>query len=168
MAISKKLMDELKALGVGMLYFFAWFGFFSIIMDLVLAEYQISPGGISKILIGALVLAKVVLILELLSLGNWEHTAPAWVVVFGRTALYAFGVIVVMVLEMAFEGRHEYGGFFAAISGLFKDANLHHILANAICATGALVGYNVLTIIRHHLGPGGALAFIQGSDRESA
>ena len=46
---------------------------------LVLAEYQVAFHGLSVALVGALVLAKVVLVLEHVALGQWVRARPAWV-----------------------------------------------------------------------------------------
>jgi hypothetical protein len=86
---------------------------------------------------------------------------PAWVEVLWRTALYAAGVVVVLLLEKGFEGRHAYGGFWQSLKSLFERADLNHVWANAICISGALLGYNALSVIRRHLGDGGLIAIFQ-------
>jgi hypothetical protein len=106
-------------------------------------------------LVGALVLAKVVLILDHVPLGTWLQSRPAWVDVLVRTVLYTAGVFVVMIVERSFEGRSEHGGFSAAMAAMFAEADAAHVLVNTICAAGALFGYNVLAVIREFLGPGG-------------
>ncbi len=155
MAWQHKLKHELKAVGAAMLYFGAWIGALILLKTLVLAEYEVEFSGWSKALVGALILSKVVLILEHVPLGAWVQKRPAWVDVMLRTALYSIGVAVVLVLERGFEGRHEYGGIGAAIRGLFKQADAPHVLVNTLCLSAALFFYNVLTVIRHELGAGG-------------
>jgi len=152
---SDKLKHELKAVGLAMLYFGCWIAALLGMKELILAEYQIAFSDWSLALVGALILAKVVLILEHVPLGAWLRKRPAWVDVIMRTALYSFGVALVMVLEKGFEGRHEYGGFGAALRAAFQLRDAHHILVNTIGLSGALLGYNLLTVVRRHLGPGG-------------
>jgi hypothetical protein len=53
------------------LFFAAWLGMFMGLKILILEGYQIRFGSASAVLIGALVLAKVVLILEHVPLGAW-------------------------------------------------------------------------------------------------
>jgi hypothetical protein len=72
-----------------------------------------------------------------------------------RTALYALGLLVVLLLEKAFDGRHEHGGFIPSLLAVFQHAEVHHVWANTICLSGALLGYNVLSLIRRRLGEGG-------------
>ncbi len=155
MSLTSKLKHELKAVGIAMLYFGAWIGALLLVKQLVLAEYAIAFRHYSLALVGALILSKVVLILEHVPLGAWVRTRPAWVDVMLRTALYSIGVAVVLVLERGFEGRHEYGGIGAAIRGLFKQADAPHVLVNTLCLSAALFFYNVLTVVRHELGAGG-------------
>ena len=144
------LMGVRKALGV-------WIGGLVVLKQLVLEEYQIQFNGLSLALIGALVLAKVVLVLEHVPLGGWIRTRPALLDVILRTAMYALGVLVVLLLEKAFDGRHEYGGFGPSLIALFRHADIQHVWVNAICLSGALLGYNVLSVLRWHLGEGGLI-----------
>lgn len=155
MSVSEKLANELKELGLASLYFGAWIGMLVVLKKLVLSQYQIEFGGLSVVLIGTLVLAKVVLILEHVPLGRWTLHKPAWVDVVLRTALYSFGLVVVLLLEKGFEGRHEHGGFIASVASLFQDVDLTHVWANSICLTGALLGYNILSVVNERLGEGG-------------
>jgi len=154
MNLSPKLVQELRALGLAGLYFGSWLAALLFIKQLVLAEYQIQFSGLSKAVIGALVLSKVVLVLEHVPLGAWVRRRPAWVDVVLRTALYALGVLVVLVVEKGFEGRHEYGGFGASLRAVFQHEDVYHVWLNALCLSGALLGYNLLSVIRRRLGRG--------------
>jgi len=155
MEIPVRLKQELKTLSLVFLYFACWLGVLLLIKKLLLAEYQIHFTGISKALVGALILSKVVMILEYVPLGRWLQYRPAWVDVVIRTSLYSLGVFVVMLLEKGFEERHEYGGFGKAIAAMFDHADLYHVWLNLIIVSGALLGYNILAVINRHLGEGG-------------
>jgi hypothetical protein len=61
----------------------------------------------------------------------------------------------VLLLEKGLEGRHEHSGFLASVMALFHDADLTHVWANTICLSGALFGFNALSVVRQHLGEGG-------------
>jgi len=148
-------MHEIKAVGLAALYFGCWVAVLVVIKRLILAEYQIEFSGMSKALVGALILSKVVLVLEHVPLGAWVRAQPAWVDVVLRTMLYAFGVVVVLLLEESFEGRHEYGGFGPSLKAVFQHADIPHVWANAIGLGGALLVYNALSVVRRYLGDGG-------------
>ena len=155
MSFKSQLVEELEALVVVGTYFVVWLGCLVLLKKLILAEYQIGFQGLTAALIGALVLSKVVLILEHVSLGDWVEGRPAWLEVVLRTVLYVVGVVVVLLLEKAFEGRHEAGGFIASLRALFDHVDLSHVWVNSICVGGALLSYNVIWAVRRNLGPGG-------------
>jgi len=157
MSIKQKLKDEIRAVALVTFYFAMWIGVLMALKELVLAEYRIEFHGLSLVIVGALVLAKVVLVLEHVPLGAWTRTRSALLDVVLRTALYAVGVLVVLLLEKAFEGRHEHGGFGPSLIAVFQHAEVHHVWVNTICLTGALLGYNALSVVRRHLGQGGLL-----------
>jgi hypothetical protein len=157
MALKQRLLHELRAVTTAALYFGCWIAALILLKELVLAEYQIAFHRLSMALVGALILSKVVLVLEHVSFGEWLRARPAWVDVILRTALYAAGVVGVLVLEKGFEGRHEHGGFGGAVKAAFEASNALHIWANAICISGALLGYNALTVVRRHVGDGALL-----------
>jgi len=157
MELKQRIVHELKVVGVATLYFGSWLAVSILIKQLILAEYQIDFYGMSKAVIGALILAKVVLVLEHVPLGTWLSTRPAWICVIVRTILYALGVLLVLLLEKGFEGRYEYGGFVPALRELFEQADIYHVWVNAIVISGALLVFNMLTVVRRHLGEGGLL-----------
>jgi hypothetical protein len=155
MGFRQKLIREIKEIILVALYFALWLGVLVIIKEFILESYHIEFHGISKALIGSLVLAKVVLILEHVSLGPWERKLPAVVVVLLRTALYALGVFIVVLLERGLEGRHEHGGFIPALVAIFQGVDVYHVVANVIVLSGALLVYNLWFVVRRHLGEGG-------------
>ena len=157
MSIMQKLKDEAVSMALLMLYFVVWIGALVLLKTLILREYQIEFHGLSVALVGALVLAKVVLVLEHVSLGSWIRSKPALLDVILRTILYALGVFVVLLLEKAFEGRHEHGGFMASLNSLFQRVDGYHVWANVICLSGALLVYNVVAVLRKYLGEGGLI-----------
>jgi hypothetical protein len=157
MSFKQKLKDEIKDIGIAALYFGCWIGALLLLKSLILAEYKIGFHGWSAVVVGALVLSKVVLVLEHVSLGAWVRARPAWVDVVLRTVMYTLSVAIVLALEKGFEGRHEYGGFGLALRQLLQHEDVHHLWANILCLSGALLGYNVLSVVRRHLNNGGLI-----------
>lgn len=154
MSVAGKLKHELKAVTVAALYFGCWIGSLLLIKTLLLAEYDIAFAGWTMAIVGALVLSKVVLILEHVPLGARAKTWPAWTDVLLRTALYSIGVVLVLLLERGFEGRHEHGGFLPAVLETFEGSKGVHVWLNTICIGGALLGYNLSSVLRRNLGEG--------------
>ena len=156
----QKMLEELKAIGITALYFGCCIAALLLLKSLILAEYEIEFNKCSSVVIGALVLSKVVLILEHVSLGAWVRALPAWVDVVLRTAMYSLGVVVVLLLEKGFEARDEYGGFVAALQQLSQQTDIDHVWANTLCISGALLGYNILSVFTRYLGPGGLIKML--------
>lgn len=156
----QKLKNEINAVIALTLYFGCWLGALVLLKYLVLAEYSIAFHGFSIALVGALVLAKVVLVLEYVPLGAWVRARPAWVDVVLRTALYAFGVFVVLLLEKTFEGRHEHGGLGPSLTAVFQQADAIHVWLNTFCLSAALLSYNMLSVVRKCLGKGALLRML--------
>jgi len=156
----ERLKRELKAMTLATLYFGAWIGALLVIKHLVLAEYGIPFHRWSMALVGAMVLSKVVLVLEHFPLGARVRAGPTWVHVVLRTALYSVGVFVVLVLEKTLAGWQAHGSLIRSMTAGFQQAQLHHVMANVICLSGALLGYNLLAMIRQHLGEGALLRLL--------
>lgn len=154
MSTMDKVKEEIRSVLLVTLYFAVWLGVLVILKKLILAQYNIEFTGLSAALVGALVLAKVVLILEHVSFGAWIRNRPVLVDVILRTLLYAFGVLVVLVLEKGFEGRHEHGGFVSSMIAELQSVEGAHVWANTICITGALLVYNIFSVLRMIFGEG--------------
>jgi hypothetical protein len=78
MSIKQRLEQEIKDVVIAALYFGCWIGALLLIKFLILAEYRIAFTGWSMVVVGALILSKVVLVLEHVSLGAWVRARPAW------------------------------------------------------------------------------------------
>ncbi len=155
MSPQQKLKNEFRALGLAGFFFGSWIAVLIVLKELLLAEYNIAFHGWSMALVAVLVLSKVVLVLEHVPLGAWVRARPTWVDVMARTSLYGLGVLLVLLVEKAFEGRQEHGGFGASLKSVFQHAEIHHVWVNAICLACALFTFNALSVVRRHLGEGG-------------
>lgn len=154
MHIPEKLKHEIKALSLAMLYFWVWFVFLILIKSLILAEYNLHAVHLSAALIAALILGKVVLILEHVPMPGKLSRAPVWVDMLLRTALYTAGVFLIMLLEKAVENLKEHDSFPEAFSAIFSSVAINHVMANTLCVIGALLTYNSIMVVREQLGPG--------------
>jgi len=159
MSIQEKLKHELKEVILVTLFFAVWLGVLMGIKILILEDYQIAVGSVSAVLVGSLILAKVVLILENVPLGKWQRNQPVLMEVILRTLLYVFGTFVVMLLEKAFESRLEQGGIGPALMNVFQHRDMPHVWVNTICMGSALFFYNLFSILNRHLGSGGLVHF---------
>jgi hypothetical protein len=159
MSVKTKIVEEAKSIFWTSLYFLIWFGALMLIKQLLLKEFKIEFNGLALVIIGALVVAKSVLILENVPLSKSESRI-AIVVILKRTLIYLAGVFIILVLEKSFEGYKEYGGFFNALKNLANDANMYHIWVNVICVFGALFFYNFGSFLLKYLGKGGMMELL--------
>jgi hypothetical protein len=153
-SLGPRLKKEIKEVALTTLYFAVWLGVLVLLKRLILADYQIEFHGVSIALVGALIIAKVVLVLEHVPLGQWIRRHIAVFEVLLRTLLYTLGVAVVLLLEKAFEARHEEGGFGAALARVLEHRDIAHVWANTICVGSALLVFNAVSVLRRHLGEG--------------
>jgi hypothetical protein len=152
MSLRQKLIKETKSFGLLTLYFTVWFEMIVFVKWLVLAQYQIEFSGASLAFVGALIVAKVVIVAENISLGQWVRQRPVAVDVILRTLLYSVGVLVALVLEKAFEARHEAGGFGKAIVELIQHREVHHVWAETIFVGGSFLGFCIMSVVKRRFG----------------
>ena len=121
-----------------------------IIKVLLLREYEIEFVGLSKVIIGTLIVCKVVLILEYVPL-SFTKGKPAIISVLVRTLLYLAGAVLVLILERSIEGQNEYGSFKNSLLNVFDDTNIYNVWVNSICVFGALFFFNLSTLIKKYI-----------------
>jgi hypothetical protein len=155
MKILKKIFHEIIVVTRTASYFALVFILMMVMKKLNLKDYNIEFSGISQAIIGALIMSKVIILMQLISLGNWIKRQPPIVDVIIRTVLYAAGVVIVMVLEKAFEHRHQAGGFGKAISYVLNSRDFYHVLATSIGVTASLFAYNAFSVVQQVMGKNG-------------
>lgn len=148
----QKFFKEIKSIALTTLYFALWFGILLLLKKLILEDYQIEFSGISMALIGALILAKVVLLMNYIPHTGWTHKHSAIFFIIFRTLLYTSGVLIVMLLEKAFESRHEAGGFGSALIHVFQDRDIYRVWAGIIVVSLSLFWFNVLSVLQQYFG----------------
>lgn len=152
MSLRHKIAEEIKRIGIVSLYFACCFGVMMVFKRLILAQYEIEFRGVTFALVGALVVAKVVVILEKVSLGQWVRNRPVAVDVILRTLLYTIGVWIVLLLEKSFESRHEHGGFGPSLMAVFQHRDIHHVWASTIGVCIALLGFIIFSVLKNRFG----------------
>jgi len=151
----QKVLREIKSVGLITIYFAFCFAVMMLLKHLVLIQHEIHFRGLSIAIVGALVVAKVVAVLEKVPLGPWMRRQPAALDVATRTLLYTLGVFVVLLIEKSFESRHEAGGFGSALVKVFQNRDVPRVWATTIGVGGTLLAFNVVSILRRHLGKRG-------------
>ena len=146
------LAEEAKSIALVTLYFAACFAVIMLLKRLWLVEYGIEFSGVATALVAALITAKVVIILDHVPLTRWLQGSPGIIEVSARSTLYTAAVLVVMLLEKAFESRTEYGGFTAALANIFDHPDMPKVLATTIAVGLSFLAYNVFGVVRRAIG----------------
>ncbi len=155
MKILKKILEEIKIILRTAAYFAIVFILMMIMKKLYLKDYDIEFTGLSQAIIGALVMSKVIILMEFISLGPWVQRQPPIVDVIIRTLLYTLGVLIVIVLEKAFEDRHKAGNYGEAISYVLSHRDIYHVWATTIGAAGSIFVYNSFSVVQRTMGKNG-------------
>lgn len=146
------LREEARAIALVTLYFAGCFVMVMLLKQLWLADYGIELRTIPTALFAALVTAKVVIVLEKAPITRWLRGSPGIVEVITRTTLYTFVVLVVMIVEKAFEARDEQGGFTAALSHVFAHPDMPKVGATTIAVGLSFLAYNTFHVVRRAIG----------------
>ena len=154
MKLSQFLRREIKSIGVVFCYFLAWFSFAVLLKKIVLKEYAISFHGLLSAVILALVVAKVVIVMDRLPLNRRLQTSLLYIDIICRSALYTSGVLAFMLAEEFLRLRHQTDQLQVALSALLQQNELYNTGATAIWVGLAFIIYNVISVIRLHLGDG--------------
>ena len=152
MKILRWLVEEGKAIATVTLYFAACFVVIILLKQLWLADYGIEFSGIATALVAALITAKVVIILDQVPLTRWLQRSPGIIEVITRSAVYTFAVLVVMLVEKAFESRAEQGSLVVALASVFGHPDMSKVWATTIAVGLSFLAYNAFEIIRRAIG----------------
>ena len=146
------LTDELKLLAGVTLYFAACFTLIMVLKQLLLAHYGIQFSGLATAVLVALVTAKVVIVLQKVPISRWLRHQPPILDVVVRTVFYTAATMAALLLEKAFEARGDYGGFGAALAGVFEHRDVHQVWATVIWTGLAFLAYNAFGVLYRELG----------------
>ena len=151
-SFKQKVLKEIKTVAIATVYFAIWMGILMFLKTMILTEYKVEFTGISKAIIGALILAKVVLVIDLIPLSKFTRLHPAIFFIFFRTLFNIVAVFILMLLEKAFESRHEYGSFGSSLSQVFQHRDVYHVWANVTVVSIAVFWFNVIFVLQGYLG----------------
>lgn len=144
----KQAGRELKTLVLAIVYFATCFWLILVLEKLFLAEYHIRFAHLSIALVIAIVVAKVVLILDHLPLLRALHRHVIAVEITIRTLVYSGICMAALVIEKSLESRYKHESFASAVTHFLEREDLNQILATALCVTITLLGYNLFAILK--------------------
>ncbi|MFZ2312044.1 MAG: hypothetical protein WAV82_05455 [Methylobacter sp.] len=155
MSLLAKLKHEVKEVGLVTLYFFFCFGVMLTMKQLLLADYRIEVQVVSTAAISALIIAKIVIILDHTSAGNrFDTSRPLWWIVLYKTLVYLGVAFIVFTLEKLFHTYRETGLLNQAVSEVWEHRNRNLMLMKLLCVGLTFLGYHFYARLDHRLGEG--------------
>ncbi|MCE0498739.1 MAG: hypothetical protein LV481_12410 [Methylacidiphilales bacterium] len=148
------LKKEVKELAVLFLYFAFYFGIFIALKKLILAHYHISFYGFGAAMVGALIAAKAVLVIESTPLSKPFHSSAPFLKILYDTLLFTALALVFLYLEKGLELAHKEGTFRLAFLTAGPGDDWYQFCAMVGWAGLSFLNYAVFAAISRHLGPG--------------
>lgn len=149
------LKHEVKQVALVSLYFFFCFSVVLTLKKLLLADYMIEVNALSTAAIGALVVAKVVIVLDKTRAGTrFDAAFPLGLAALYKTLLYILATFVVLFLEKLFHAYRESGLLGQAIVAVWEHRDRNLILVKVLCIGLAFAVYHLFKGIDRRLGEG--------------
>ena len=161
----KTLKHEVRTIGLVTLYFLVCFSLVLVLKKLFLAQYDVEIYVVSSAVVGALVMAKVVIILEKIGAGTrFEARAPLWITVTYKTIAYTIAAAMVLFAEKVFHAYHESETLGRAVEHVWAHRDRNVLLATIICIGLSFAGYNLYSAIDRRLGEGALRKIVFGHE----
>jgi len=125
-----------------------------LIIKLAVAQFSIPMTALSKAVVGALLAAKAVLILDETPIGRRLEHHRKIVAVAIKTILYGFGTLLLGYLERFLEALHRDASLDGAVRDMIDQANIYRFFAWVLGVTLIFAIYFVLSEINEHMGKG--------------
>jgi len=136
------------------LFFFIALMLILAVLKLLALQYSIRFYAFARAAIGALVLGKVVLLMEMAERKRSISRYPRAIVVAFKTMIYALAVILFEFGERVVWAWHERGSLRQGLATVRANAHLDHFLALLILGSMIIAMYLVMEEIGHAMGEG--------------
>ena len=156
-------MQSIKRFFVGLvremapvvLFFFIALMLIGVMFKLFVSQYEIEFSAFAKAAVAALIIGKVVALMDLAeSRYAADRTHRRIVVVAAKTVLYAMVVIVLGIGEKIFHAYREAGSLAEAVSNLIANANVDRFLGLVLLISVVVFVYLVMQEIEEAMGQG--------------
>ena len=160
------LKEELSTAGLATVYFFACFLLVMALKRLFLAQYDIAFYGLSVAFFGALVVGKVVVVLDKTGAGQrFEQRRSPLLAALYKTLVYTLVALVVVVLEKLLHASRHAPSLTEAALEVWQERDRNHILATVLVLAPSFGGYNLYSAIDRGLAGGQLMAWLLGLER---
>ena len=153
-ATGRLVAELLRELVPKVLFFFGAFGLLFLQYKLFVAQYSIEYSAFAKAAVAALILGKVIPLLDWAQSGHRYATHRRIVVIAIKTLVYAMVVIVLGTGERILEAFHKQGSLNAAINFMIANANMQRFLGLVLLISLVVGIYLTLQEIDRAMGKG--------------
>jgi len=136
------------------LFFFIALMLIAVVLKLLALQYSIRFYAFSRAAIGALVLGKIVLLMEMAERKRKASSYPRAIVVAFKTALYAMAVVLFEFGERIVRAWYERDSLREGLAIVKANAHLDHFLALLILGCMVIAVYLATEEISHAMGEG--------------
>lgn len=135
----QKILDEVIEYGINFIYLLLFFGIFTLYRRITLAEYQITYLHYGIALVEALVLAKIIMLGDVLGLGRRLTDQPLiWITLY-KTVVFALWTAVFSLFEHVLNGLVHGKGLAGGIDELLRNGD--EVLGRALMVFCAFVPF---------------------------
>ena len=157
------LKRELKTAGIATLFFLCCFLLIMLLKTLLLAQYGIAFYGLSTAVVGALLVGKVVVVLDKTRAGTrFETNHPVIVSVLYKTLVYSAVFLLVVAAEKVFHAYRESHALGTAVAEVWQGRDRNRILATVLCVGLAFTAFNLFSAINRRLADGKLARWLLG------
>jgi hypothetical protein len=135
-----KLLREMTEYGINVLYLSIFFGVFATYQRLILKHYSISYTNYGASIIEALIMGKVILIVDAFRLGRTWENKPLAFSTFYKAVVFTFAVFIFDVIEMVIEGYLKRKGFLG-VEQEFASKDKYQALAKCLIVFFAFIPF---------------------------
>jgi hypothetical protein len=153
-SVGRWLEREFKAAWPVFLFFFAGFMFELLIIKLAVERLSVEVSTFSTAIVGALLAAKAVLVIDQTPLERSLQHSRRVIAVAAKTTFYGLATLILGYLERLFEAWHRTGSLDAALRHMIENANEYRMLAWVLGISAIFAAYFALFEISQRMGKG--------------
>ena len=155
LSIKRFFIGLVREMAPIVLFFFIAFMLIGLMFKLFVSQYEIEFSAFAKAAVAALIIGKVVALMDLAeSRYAADRTHRRIVVVAAKTLLYAFVVIVLGTGEKIFHAYREAGSLGEAVSNVIANDNVDRFLGLVLLISVVVFVYLVMQEIDEAMGQG--------------
>jgi len=153
-AIARALIGLVREMAPIVFFFFIALGLLALLYKLFVAQYSIEFSAFSRAAIAALILSKVIALLDLTRFGHAFNSYRPAVVIVVKTIIYGLVVIIVGMGERIIRSVREVGSLQAGIALLIANANVDRFLGLVLLVSLIVGSYLTVQEISRAMGKG--------------